>query len=63
MREGERAVKDFDPETIGTLLVSLLYYLYRQAGCPFGDTLTGLDAWIKLSIEAPFEQLSDKEEA
>ena len=55
-------MSEFDPEEIGTLLIGLLYYLYRQAGCPYSDSMTGLNAWVDISIRAPFSALSEQEE-
>lgn len=31
-----------DLEDVQTDLVAMMYYLYRQAGCPMGDTLQGM---------------------
>ena len=28
------------------------YYLYRQSGCPFGDSLSGFTAWIDIQKNA-----------
>ena len=30
--------------------MSLYYFLYRQAGCPYGDTQQGLSAWIDIQV-------------
>jgi Protein of unknown function (DUF2934) len=29
-------------------IAAIAYYLYRQAGCPLGDNVPGLDAWIDI---------------
>lgn len=40
-------------------VAALYYYLYRQAGCPFGDNLSGYDAWIETSVTQPFNLLCE----
>lgn len=37
-------------------IVSIYYYLYRLAGCPMGDNLSGLTAWISIQYES-FENI------
>ncbi len=41
-------------------LTAILYYLYRQAGCPYGDSLSGLTAWKRVNLDAPFNELAQK---
>lgn len=45
-----------DLNDLETSLNSLVYYLYRLAGCPYGSTFAGLMAWVDTSIAEPFEQ-------
>lgn len=42
-------------ENLETHVAAIYYYLYRQAGCPFGDSLSGYDAWIEAQVKQPFE--------
>ena len=46
---------------LNTSVVAIAYYLYRQAGCPLGDNVAGLDAWHRASIIEPFRQLAERE--
>ena len=39
-------------------VASLAYYLYRLAGYPYGDTVSGLTAWIDIQKET-FATLAD----
>lgn len=32
-------------------VAAISYYLYRLAGCPFGDTPSGLNAWNSVQIK------------
>lgn len=50
--------KEFDDVQMATAAIA--YYLYRQAGCPLGDSLSGLNAWLKLNVLEPFNQLTEK---
>lgn len=45
-------------DDLNVSVAALGYYLYRQAGCPYGDNLSGLTAWIDIQKTA-FEQLAD----
>ena len=47
--------EQFDDAQIAT--AGLAYYLYRQAGCPFGDSLGGLNAWLRANVTGPFEEV------
>ena len=42
-------------------VASLAYCLYRLAGCPYGDTVSGLTAWIDIQKKA-FAVLADPDE-
>lgn len=37
----------------------LALYLYRQAGCPYGESLSGLNMWVNLQMQV-FEEWADK---
>lgn len=39
-------------------VAALYYYQYRIVGCPYGDSMSGLTAWIDIQKEA-FEKLAD----
>jgi hypothetical protein len=39
-------------------VASLAYCLYRLAGCPYGDTVSGLTVWIDIQKET-FAVLAD----
>ena len=54
------AEQEFDD--VQTALAALCYYHYRQAGCPFGGSLTGLEAWIQSNVRAPFCRLVEIED-
>lgn len=41
-------------------VAAIAYYLYRLAGCPFGDNLPGYQAWMQVSLLEPFQQLSEQ---
>ncbi|HEY9657693.1 MAG TPA: hypothetical protein V6C65_04450 [Allocoleopsis sp.] len=49
-----------DFEDIQTHVAAIAYYLYRLAGCPFGNTLAGYEAWIKIALIEPFDQLCER---
>ena len=38
-------------DSLNISVVSLCYYLYRQAGCPYGDSQQGLSIWVDLQKE------------
>lgn len=38
----------------------LAYYLYRLAGCPFGNTLSGYQAWMEVNVFEPFHDLCEQ---
>jgi hypothetical protein len=38
------------------------YYLYRQAGCPFGDTLSGFTAWVDIQKRAWYKLTDPSDE-
>ena len=35
-------------DSLNISVISLFYYLYRQAGCPYGDSQQGLSVWIDM---------------
>lgn len=39
------------PQDNQVAIATLALYLYRQAGCPCGDNLAELNAWINLQAE------------
>ena len=43
-----------------TTLTAILYCLYRQAGYLYGDSFSGLTAWKKVNVDAPFNELARK---
>jgi len=47
---------DFDDLKVS--IASFGYYLYRVAGCPYGDSLAGFTAWIDIQKKA-FAVLAD----
>jgi len=47
---------DFDDLKVS--IASFGYYLYRVAGCPYGDSLAGLTVWIDIQKET-FATLAD----
>ena len=49
--------EEFDDVQTG--LATALYYLYRLAGCPLGDSLSGFNAWIELQRDE-FSKFSDR---
>lgn len=57
MAEDEDLATDEDRNVA---IVSLCYFLYRAAGCPFGDSLSGLDAWRNINMVQPFNELSER---
>lgn len=52
---------DADLEDVGVATAALAYYLYRVAGCPFGDNLSGYEAWLQANILEPFESAINAE--
>jgi hypothetical protein len=50
-------------EDVQVHVAALGYYLYRLAGCPLGDSLSGYQAWLQISTIEPFNQLSEAAEA
>lgn len=42
-------------ENLKNFFFATSYYLYRQAGCPFGDSSTGFHLWLNTNIKQPFE--------
>jgi hypothetical protein len=32
-------------------LASMYLYLYKKEGCPFGESLTGLNAWVSTKVK------------
>jgi hypothetical protein len=47
-----------DIDDIKVSVAAIGYYLYRQAGCPYGDSLSGFTAWLDTQKQA-FEKLAD----
>lgn len=41
-------------------VVAIAYYLYRQAGCPHGDTVTGFDSWYKVNVIGEFKKFGQR---
>lgn len=46
-------------DELQTAVAAIGYYLYRQAGCPYGNTDTGLQGWMG-RIRNEFEDLAYK---
>lgn len=49
-----------DIDDIKVSVAAIGYYLYRQAGCPYGDSLSGFTAWLDIQKQA-WELLVEKE--
>ncbi len=47
-------------ENLEVYVAAIYYYLYRQAGCPFGNSLTGYDAWMDAQVKKPWEAFAEK---
>lgn len=52
--------QEFDDVQTG--LAALCYYHYRQAGCPYGDNLPGLEMWIQTNLREPWKKLVDSDD-
>ena len=48
--------------TLENNLVAISYYLYRQANCPYGDSLKGLMLWLDMQ-QIKLKELYRKEES
>lgn len=49
-----------DIDDIKVSVAAIGYYLYRQAGCPYGDSLSGFTAWLDIQKQS-WELLVEKE--
>jgi hypothetical protein len=47
-------------DNLNVSVAAIAYYLYRQALCPCGDTLTGFTMWLDMQKDV-FEKLADPE--
>jgi hypothetical protein len=47
-----------DIDDIKVAVTAIAYYLYRLNQCPYGDSLSGLTAWLDIQKEN-FEKLAD----
>ena len=43
-------------DSLNVSVASIAYYLYRLAGCPYGDSISGWTAWLDVQKEV-FEKL------
>ena len=41
-----------DIDDIKVSVAAIGYYLYRQAGCPYGDNFAGFSAWLEMQRDA-----------
>lgn len=46
-------------ELIDVHVAAIYYYLYRQAGCPLGNNISGYAAWVELVADS-FATLEDE---
>lgn len=50
---------EMDSDEVMTYIAGIAYYLYRQAGCPYGNNLSGYQTWVEQEITVPFNKLSE----
>jgi hypothetical protein len=47
---------------LGVDLMAIIYFLYKNRGCPMGDTPEGVQAWYRACVYVPFEEWASKQE-
>lgn len=52
--------QEFDDVQTG--LAAICYYLYRTAGCPYGDNLSGFEMWMQANVRGPWRKLAEQED-
>lgn len=44
-------------------VAALLWYLYRSVGCPFGESLSGMEVWVEINMLEPLRKQREKDGA
>lgn len=48
----------FDNEDLGLTLTAIAYYLYAEAGRPYGDSFDAFESWLAGRVMEPFEAIA-----